>query len=472
MVFLFLVIPVIFGFSQEERVWSLEECIIYAQDNNIDIKKQFLYIKEGEETVLQSKLNLLPSLNGYAFHGYNWGKRVDPFTNEFATDRVRSNNFYASADLTLFNGLQKLNTMKQNQLNLLATRYDVDAFMDDIAVGVATFYLQILYYLEYSETLENQVEVSSQQVDRTRKLVEAGTLAKGDLLTIEAQLAAEEYSLVEARNNLNLAYLDLIQLLELPTAEGFRIEEPELGLLEDAESLPAVDEIFGMALENRPEIQSAEIRVESSEKGLNVARGTLYPRLTFSSSYGTGYSGANKIGQNPVSFIPQIGETASGEPVYSISEITTYESYNVKEFSEQLDDNLNQSVGFSLNIPIFNGWSARYNIARAKIAMEQADLDLRLQKNTLYKTIQQAHNDAIAAINQYNAALKKLNATRESFRYAEQKFDVGLINSVEYNDAKKEFNNAESELLQAKYDYVFRQKILDFYMGKPLTLNR
>ncbi|MBN3034555.1 MAG: TolC family protein [Bacteroidales bacterium] len=459
--------------AQEQKVWSLEDCITYALDNNIDIKKQQLNLDLMDETLLQSKLGMLPSLNGYAYHGYNWGKRVDPFTNEFATDRVRSNNFYASADFTIFDGFQKLNTVRQNQLELLATRYDLDAFMDDISVMVATYYLQVLYYMELQGIARNQLEITTLQVERTSKLVEAGTLAKGDLLVIEAQMATEQLARVQAENNLSLALLNLTQLLELPTPEGFSIEKPELGLLEMPEQVLKPEEVFGYAVMNRPEIKSAELRVESYDKGLSIAKGSLSPRLSLSGSYGTGFSGANQVGIDPVTFTPVIGITEiSGEKVYSISDYTTYSSYETKGFRDQLSDNVNRALGFSLNVPIFNGWTGRYTIARAKIQQEQAQHDLKLKKNTLYKTIQQAYNDALSALKQHEAAAKKVNSTRESFKYSEQKFNVGMINSVDYNNAKKELNNAESELLQARYDFVFRTTILDFYMGKPLTLKR
>ncbi|MCD4735768.1 MAG: TolC family protein, partial [Bacteroidales bacterium] len=296
--------------------------------------------------------------------------------------------------------------------------------------------------------------------------------AKGDLLSIEAQMASEEFNLLDSQNNQRLAYLDLAQLLELPTTEGFEIEVPELGLLEELDNVNDPNQIYTLAIDSRPEIKSAQLRLEGYDKGVQIAKGSLYPRLTLGGSWGTGYSGNNKYGEDPYSFIPQIGITESGESVYALSEITSYESFKTKSFNEQLDDNLNESLGFNLNIPIFNGWSSRYNIALAKIAKDQAELDLKLHKNTLYKTIQLAYNDAIAANNRHAAASKKVDATSESFRYAEQKYNVGLITSVEYNDAKKELNNAESELLQARYDYIFRLKILDFYMGKPLTLNR
>lgn len=457
--------------AQENKVWSLEECINYALENNIDVKKQSLNINIQEEELLQSKLGILPNVNGFVSHGYNWGQRVDPFTNEFATDRVRSNNLYLSADVNLFSGLQQLNTIKRNRLNLLASQYDVDYFRDEISITVATQYLQTLYYMEFVEIARNQLDITNQQVDRTTKLVEAGTLAKGDLLTIEAQQASEEYSIITAENDLRLSYLTLTQLLELDTPEGFEIEKPVLGLI-DQPNILSPSQIYSTALSNRPEIKSAEYRVESSESDLSIARGRYYPRLSLNGSWGSGYSGANQVGKNPFTYTPQIAETAGGEAVYPLEAYTGYESYSTKTFNDQFQDNLNTAAALNLSIPIFNGWIARSNVAQAKIGIENANLDLELQKNNLNKTIQQAYNDVLAANNQHKAAEKKVDATSESFKYAEQKFNVGLINSVEYNDAKKEYNNALSELVQAKYDYVFKNTIIDFYLGKPLTLGR
>ncbi len=457
--------------AQEPQVWSLEECINYALDHNINIKKQDLNQQYQEEVLLQSKLGVLPNINGFASHGYNWGQRVDPFTNQFATDRVRSNNLYLSGDLNLFSGFQQLNQIKKNKLDLMKAQYDADYYKDDIAISVATEYLQMLYYMEYVQIARNQLEITQQQVDRTSKLVEAGTLAKGDLLIIEAQQASEELSLVQAENNLALARLNLTQLLELPTTEGFEIEVPELGLVDQPQILEP-RQIFEAALGNRPEIKSAEASVESSMATLSIARGAYYPRLTLNGSIGTGYSGANVIGKDPTYFLPQIAVTENGIPVYPLNEQVSYGAYDPKPFSDQFNDNLNETVGLNLSIPIFNGWSARSQVAQAKIGIENSNLDLELQKNNLYKIIQQAYNDAVSAFNSYKASDKKVIATSESFKYAEQKYNVGLINSVEYNDAKKEYNNALSEKIQSKFDFVFRTTVIDFYMGKPLTLQR
>ena len=282
---------------------------------------------------------------------------------------------------------------------------------------------------------------------------------------------------MNAENNLALSYLNLTQLLELPTPQGFKIETPELGLI-DQPDIFTPEQIYTIAIDNRPEIKSAETRMESSAKDLGIARGTYYPSLSLNYSVGSGYSGANYDYDydNPT----VSGESVSGywytdDPNNPLKEVYTpnlsYPS-ELKKYGTQLDENFNQSVFLNLRVPIFNGWASRTSVAQAKIGIEDAKLSLQSAKRDLYKIIQQAYNDAIAASNKHKAANKKVNATSEAFKYAEQKFEVGLINSVEYNDSKKEYNNALAELTQAKYDFVFRMTVIDFYMGKPLTLNR
>ncbi len=461
---------VITGGIYAQQVWSLEECIDYALDNNIQVKQQQLNIELQEADYLQSKLSMLPDLNGYASHGYNWGQTIDRFTNQFATERVQSNNFYAQTSVTLFNGFQLMNNMKQSRLNLLATQYDADKFMDDISVNIATYYLQVLYNIESLRSAESQLDVTLQQVERTRKLVDAGTLARGDLLTVEAQAAAEELRVVNAQNALQLSYLDLTQALDLPSPEGFEVEKPDIEIERDIKLLPSPENVYGYAIDNRPEIKAAEVRLAASDKGLDIARGSLSPNLSLSASWGTGYSGANKIGENPVTELTDypIGLTADGVDVYAYS--TQYENYKTKPFSDQFDDNNNQTFMIHLNIPIFNGWQARSSIQRAKINMDISEYNLQLEKLNLNKLINQAYNDAESAFKKYRSALKKVNATEEAFKYSEQKFNVGMITSYEYNDTKKELSTAQSELISAKYEFLFMITILDFYMGRPISL--
>lgn len=471
LVFLAFIIGLISANAQEE--WSLEECIDYALTNNVDIKKQLLYIQYAEEDLLQSKLDFLPSLNGFVNHGYNWGQTVDRFTNEFATERVRTNNIYASSDLTLFNGMQKINTMKQNQLLLEVARYNADKYMDDVSLSIASAYLQTLYYIELLGVANAQLEITRLQKERTSKLVEAGTLARGDLLLIESQLAAEELNVIEVQNNIDISYLTLAQLLDLPSVENFRIEEPDIETLEIPKSPLGPRDIYEYALTTQPDVKSAELMVESSEKTLSRARGVLYPRLYISGSWGTGYSGAAKLPDTyetitgyPIGYVESTNENVISLPFEQVT------GYKTKSFSNQLSDNSNETFLVNLSIPIFNKWAARSNISRAKIAIEESQYDLELTKIRLRQTIQQAYADAIAALKSHQASEKKVIATEESFNYAEQKFNVGMINSVEYNEAKKELTQAQAELVQAKYDYVFRTTVLDFYMGKPLTLKK
>jgi outer membrane protein len=448
--------------------FSLEDCINYAIDHNIDIKKQLLGVESVEADLLQSKLNMLPNLNAGGNHIYNWGQTVDRYTNTFATNRVQSNNFYLSSDFTIFSGLRKFNTMKQTQLELQASQYDLDYLIDDISVIIAGYYLDILFNEELFQVAEEQLNVTEQQVNRMKKMVEAGTMAKGDLLNIQAQAATEELQLVNAENNTKLSYLNLMQLIDYPVSEEFIIEKPELRAIEAPSITIRSDDIYDIAVQNRPEIKSAELRVQSAEKSISLARSYISPTLAVTGTWATGYSGAQQEGLNPVSEIIPFGFTESGENVFVESE--SFEEFQTVPWDQQIKDNNNRSVGLTFQIPIYNGWQVRTAINKAKIAREEATYNLQQTKLELNKEIQQAYLDAVAALNNYNAAEKKVEAQREAFKYAEQRFDVGLMNTVEYNETKKELTKAESELLQAKYNYIFTTTVLDFYMGRPLSI--
>ena len=425
-----------------QEKWSLEKCVDYALTNNIQIKQRSLTIESANADVLQSKLNLLPDLNGFANHGYNWGLSVDRYTNEFATERVQTDNFNLSSSVTLFGGFQKINQIRQNKLNLQSGQYDLDKFMDDVSLTIATSYLQILFYQEMLKNAENQLSITVQQVDRMKKMVDAGAAAQGDYYNLEAQRAAEELLVVDAQNNLDLANLTLTQLLDLPSAENFAIEVPELSVQGKPALVANADEIFLFASQNQPDIKSSELKLQSSDINISRARGAMMPTLSLNGSWGTGYS--SKI-VDPVSGL----ETP---------------------FKNQFNDNNNKSISLNLSVPIFNGWQGRTALTKAKLGVKDAEYALESNKLNLRKTIQQSYADAFAALKKYNSANTKVNASKESFKYSDERFTVGMLNSVDYNNAKKELEKAESELLQAKFDYIFKTTVLDFYMGKPLTL--
>ncbi|MEI6060513.1 MAG: TolC family protein [Bacteroidota bacterium] len=431
-----------------QEVWTLEKCVEYALSNNIQVKQQLLQVESQQALLLQDKLSLVPSLNGGASHGYNFGQTVDRYTNQFATSRVQSDNFYLGSTVTLFEGFQKINQIKQRKVDLEATRYETDKFMDDMSLSIATGYLQILYYNELAKTAASQLKATELQSDRLKKMVDAGAVAQGDYYTLEAQRAADNSQLVSALNNLDIANLTLVQMLDLPSSQGFQIEFPDLDMGLQPTLVASPDQIYGFALETQPSVKSAESRVKSSEIGLTMAQGAQSPSLALQGSLGTGFSGANKI-----------------------LDTVTY-NLSVKPFADQVKDNFNRSISLNLNVPIFNGWATRTAISRARINVENTKYNLELSKLQLRKTIEQAYADAKAALNNYQASTTGVNAARESFRYADQKFSLGSMNSVDYNNSKKDLEKAESDQLRAKYEFIFKSTVLDFYMGKPLTLKR
>lgn len=451
-----------------QTVWTLEDCINHALDNNIQIKQQRLQVDVARENLVQSRANRFPNLNAGASHGYNFGRTIDPFTNEFAMESVRSNNFNISSAVTLFNGFQIHNSIEQQEIELSARRFDVETMENDISLAVASAYLQILFSLELVEIAFNQLEITRQQVLRTSQLVEAGTLPRGSLFTVEAQAAGEELQLVNAQNQLDIAYLNLAQLLDLSGEDSFEIAIPEITIMPDEDLTQSPMQIYQTAVLQQPDVRAADARVASAEKGLLIARGGRSPSLSLRGSYGTGYSGASReVVETIIGEPRQIGVTETGVPVFAPSfDVET----RVKPFGDQLNDNLNRSISVFLSIPIFNNFQTRATIGRSQIALENARLGHQLVRDQLFKTIQQAHADAQAALKRYTATETNVTALEESFRYTEQRFNVGMVNSLEYNDAKNRLTAAQSELLQAKYEFVFRVKVLDFYLGIPITI--
>ncbi|MFH1003960.1 MAG: TolC family protein [Bacteroidota bacterium] len=457
--------------AQTLQHWTLQQCIEYALVNNIQIKQNLLNVELSEAVLLQSKAQLLPSLNGNVSHNYNYGKKVDPFTNQFLSGNwMLSQDFSLSANATLFDGFQNLNTIKQNQYDLMASCSDVDKMRNDISLNIVSAYLQILFADELLTVAKSQIEITRLQTERIKKLVTAEIFPRGNLLDIEAQFASEELNMVNAENNLTLSYLNLVQILNLNTVVNFKIVRPEINMSAEPILNNNTIEIYNNALTTQPEIKSAEFRLKSSEKSLSVAKGGIYPRISLFAYYGTGYSEASKgLSGTPgvFGYIPNGDITSAGDTVYSPQMLYNYSTI---PFSEQINQNLNRSVGLHLSVPIFNNLQNKTSVVRAKISIENAKLSLQLVKDNLQKKIQQAYNDAVASLKKYHAADKAVTAIEEAFKYTEQKFNVGTITATDYGEAKNKLFKAKSELLQAKYDYVFKLKVLDFYQRKPITL--
>ncbi len=449
---LFIVFVVSSGnVAAQQSVWSLEDCIDYAIENNIQIKQSELDIESNEADLLQSKLTLLPNLNGNTNFSWSWGRTLDETRYIYFNKETNQGNMNIDANLTLFKGLQNLNSIKRDQIDFLASQYAADKMRDDISLMLTSAYLQILFNKELLAVAREQVDITQEQIDRTAKMVEAGTLARGSLLEIQAQGSREELSVINYENLLDLAYLDLLQILDLEFDADLEIEIPEL-TMEITNQLMQVKQVYETALTTQPVVKRAELQVESSYKSVAIAQGGRSPVLGVGGGWRTNYSNQfQRIIRDP------------NDPTIIIGT----EDVN---FSDQFKDNQSQYLGFNLSIPIFNGYQVSTMINKAKINAANSEYNFELTKNTLRKEIEQAYNEAKAAYKSYVATESSLNSFEESYRYTEQKFNVGLSNSVDYNIAKSQLTAAESELLRAKYDYIFKTKILDFYMGKPLTL--
>jgi len=451
------------------KAWSLEQCIDYALKNNNSIKQSELNTELSKVNLTQSQVNLLPNLNANASHSYNYGRTIDRFTNQFATQQVLSQNLSLSSDITLFSGLQNINSIKENKYNYQASKYDVDKMKNDISLSIASAYLQILYNIEALDNAKNQMGITGGQVDRTQKLVDAGSAAKGTLLDIQAQMATEELNVTNAQNNLDISYLTLSQLLNMKSSDGFTIVKPELAVANEALLTATPTQIYNTAVSTLPEIKSADTKVLSADKAVDVAWGGLSPKLSFSASYGTGYSGASERVSSPPQFE---GYTLNGDTTsnggYVYSPYFSSPSYEKIPFADQYKDNVNKSFGFYLTVPIFNRFQTKSAIDRAKIQKQSAELTVESTKLQVQKNIQQAYADANGALKKYASTQKALEAMQESFKYTEQKFNVGMVNTIDYNTAKNKLSATQSQLLQAKYEFVFKTKVLDFYQGKPL----
>jgi outer membrane protein len=350
----------------------------------------------------------------------------------------------------------------------MAKKYDIEKVINDISITVATDFLQLLFNKELVIMAEKQLEISFQQEERIGKLVSAGQLAKGSLLETQSQVASEQLQLVKAKSQKEIALLNIKQLLEIRANTDFDIVVPSISLPNQS-TVPSTDEIYNTALNVFPNVKSAEYRLKSRDKNLTISKGGRFPRITLNGSMGSGYSDARTriLGVDSLGMFPSGYQTVSGESV--LMPILNYDS-EITPFNQQLKDNFSQSLSFSLSIPLFNGWMTNFSIANAKIGVLSAKNDLQKTKNQLRKQVEQVRADVIAAEKQYEFAKKSAEALQESFSYNEQKFNEGMLNVYDYNNAKNKLIKAESDLLQAKYDYLFKIKILDFFLGKPLTL--
>ena len=425
--------------------WNLERCISYAKDNNLQIKARNISVEQSRNNLQQSKLDLIPSLSGGSSLSMSWGRSVNLQTLEIIKNkRSMSVSGSLSSSATIFSGFSKLNNIKSNKVALNIAEKQVEKMENDITIQILQAYLQLLLAQEIEKSAQESCKSMEEQVERTAKLVDAGSQAYSTLLEVKAQLANEKSQLVVARNDVRSSKLTLMQLLDLPAnmREGFAIAEPNT--LSDI--MPIAEEYYGTGYNNSieqiykealelPQIKSAELALEKSKYDYRSIYGRLFPSISVQAGYGSYYT-----------------DGQSGA------------------FFTQFENNKNPSLGFSLSIPIFNGFNTRTSVRNARLNMESTRIELQMQKEALYKEIQSAYNGAIGAYEKMKAAEENMKSIQESFTYTENKFNVGMMNATDYNIAKANLFKAVSAFYQAKYQYLFELKILDFYKGKQIIL--
>jgi outer membrane protein len=448
------------------QAWSIDQCIDYALKNNISIRQANLNAQSVKNNLLSSKASVIPSLNIGAGHTYNFGKTIDRFTNKFADQMVLSQNVFLSSSVTLWSGLIQYNTIKQNELSYQSAVQSVKQQQNDLALNVATAFLQVVYAQQLIDVQKAQANVSKEQLERTRKLADAGTIAQSNVFDIEAQLASDQFNLTSAESNYRVSLLTLQQLMNLDSVPNFTIQQPIIDVTQTDLSQMKVARIYDEALKNQPLIKSAELAWKSSEKGLAVARGAISPSLLLSGGLGTGYSGLNYDYDFSLSSY-LAGYTSSYDSVFLV-EATPIQK-GVKSFADQYSANINKSISFQLNIPLFNGLRTHTNIENNKLNVLNQKLNYDLARQQLFKNIAQAHANAISASDKYKASQTAVDAAQKSFQFSETKFTAGALSAFDYSTAKNRLMKAQADMLNAKFDLIFRLKVLDFYQGKPLT---
>ena len=428
------------GYGQKK--WTLQECIDYATENNIDLRQQQVAVENSEIDLNTARNSRLPSLSASAGQSFGFGRSPSIATGVYESSSSSGTSYSLSAGMTLFQGGRINNQVKSNELNLLAAAEGLNRAREDLALGVASRYLEALFKKELLALSGERVSLTTQQLARTEIMVGEQSVARSQLYDMRAQLANDELAQTNARNDLALALLDLAQLLNMADVDGFDIADPDTGdvIAGNAASVRPPDDIYETALRVKPQVREAEYRLQSSERGIKIAQSALWPSVSLGLSHNSGFNHNLEKG-------------------FSNPSIKT-----------QLKNNRRESVGLSINIPIFSQNQNRNGIRSARLAAESRALELEKVKTSLFKEIQQAHQSAVSARARYGATEKAQEAADEAYRHAVERYNEGMSTPFELNEAQNKLIISRSEQLQAKYEFLFRTKILDFYRGIEIKL--
>ena len=420
-----------------QQQWSLRQCIDYAVEHNIQVKQREVSRMQRELDVNTAKNSRLPDLSASASESFSFGRGLTA-QNTYSNTNTSSTSFNLSSSVPLFTGYRKPRTLEMQKLNLEAATADLEKAKNDIRMQVAQAYVQILYNLELCEVANRQIEIDSMHVHRLTEMMKNGKASGTEVAQQEASLAQSRLTATQADNDYRLSLLSLTQLLELPSPEGFTISrEVNQELWNEVHTLPSPDVIYQEALIIKPEIQAEQSRLASSAKNIDIAKSAKLPSLSLSGGLGTNYY------------------KTSGLPG--------------DKFFKQLNNNFSQFLGLSLNVPIFNRFETRNNIKNAQLSQYNQQLQLDNVKKNLYKEIQQAYYNAVTSEAKYQSSEQAKRSQEEAFRLMSAKYEYGKANITEFNEAKNNLMKAESDLVRAKYEYLYQNALIDFYRGKDLS---
>jgi len=453
---------------QAQKSWTLEACINQAISSNIQIQQQSLQTQSAKADVLQSKLQAAPSINGSATNTWQTGFNINPKTNLPEENLAfRTNSFGASANMPLFNGFQTVNNMRLKESDYKASQFDLENTKNTISLNVANAYLSVLQQTEILAAANSQADATRKILERQQKLYDLGGLNRSKLLQLKAQLSNEEYAIINNQANLNQAYLNLWQLINVEPNDKNTIEKPNQIALDVKDEVKTVDAIYNEFEKRSPDVVAAQHRLRSADLQHYVALGGRSVRLSLSGSLSSFYStlSTQNTGTPILTNIP-FGVEKNGDPVYIQQRV--YSSSETVGFSDQFKKNYGTSLGLNLTVPIFNGWSVNTNIQKANIQQMNAKLNEKQVKLNVYKNVNQSYLNFKNAIKRYEASQETMDANKEAYEISEKQFELGALNISDYISSKNSFNKSQNDYLQAKYEVVFRRKVLDFYEGKPL----
>jgi len=466
-IFILIFSAVVYNANAQVKL-TLRQCIDSAIANNLELKQAELQMSSARIDWQQSKTNLLPTLNGFASHGINQGRSIDPFSNAFVDQQINFAQYGINSGVTLFNGLGLQRTVQQNALAYEAAKMDVQQMKDNLTLNTILAYLQVLTNEDLLEQSLSQLEVSKQQVERLQKMDREGAIIPSQLTNLQGEQAGNELTVITNRNNVETSRLSLFQLMNVmyvPAVSFERISADQFTLQYDA----GVAEIYEAALDQLAVVKAAELRKRSAGKGVQAAKGFMFPVLSFNSNLNTNYSSAamQNVFLNTSEVESDNYVLVDGVKSKVVQQQTNFRSDRIA-YNRQLDNNLYTTFSIDLNIPLLNSFTAKNRVKRAAIQLKNSEYVEESTKIQLRQQVEQAYANMTGARNRYDALLRQVEAFTSSFRIAEVRFNAGVETVVDYIIAKNNLDRANSNLIIARYDYLLRTKILDYYRGRPL----